>query len=335
MAATRLICPECNATLRPSQPVADGKRVKCPKCGAGFAAPGLIQEQVFEVVDDEKTVAPQSRPRPPAGKGKPAPRGGKPPAGRPKAKPTKPPDDDDDDEGGTYAFKDTLAQIDADKPEIDYAPDVSIKDLRGPAQGYIVRPSNFLLALAAINVLLSIAAILFNAWPFMFAEHVLDHVDYFYEKYDKSGDQRLKNRAKNLPPKREGLTEEEKRELEEQESLEIRNRIIFMVLFFLLAFYDGVVTAGAVKMQNMESRGWSLTAAIMTIVPVAGGGILYLLYILIPMMMLIAIDELDTRLYVAYGVMAVAALLISAAGGWALRVLLLQEVIDGFNYVAE
>jgi hypothetical protein len=333
MAATRLICPECNATLKPSQPVPDGRRVKCPKCGAGFAAPGLIQEQVFEVVDEETTIAPQSRPRPPAAKAKPAAKSGKPPAARPKAKPTRA--DDDDDEGGTYSFLDNLQDIDADKPEIEYAPDVSIKDLRGPAQGHIVRPSNFLMALAAINVVLSIFAIVFNAWPFLFAEHVLDHEHYFYEKYDKSPDPKLKVRAKVLPPKREGLTEAEKTELEEAEHIDIRNRIIFMVLFFLLAIYDGVVCLGAVKMQNMESRPWSLTAAIMTIVPWAGGGIMYLMYLLVPMIMLIAIDDDDTRTYVAYGVMAVVALLVSAAGGWALRVLLLQEVIDGFNYVAE
>jgi hypothetical protein len=73
----------------------------------------------------------------------------------------------------------------------------------------------------------------------------------------------------------------------------------------------------------------------MTIVPWAGGGIMYLMYLLVPMIMLIAIDDEDTRTYVAYGVMAVVALLVSAAGGWALRVLLLQEVIDGFNYVAD
>jgi hypothetical protein len=335
MAATRLICPECNATLRPSQPVPDGKRVKCPKCGAGFASPGVLPEQVFQVVDEEKTVAPQSRPRPPARKAKPAPRAAaKPPAAKPKATPSKPPEDDDD-EGGLYSFKDNLEEMDADKPEIEYTPDMSIKDLRGPAQGFIVRPSNFMLALAAINVVLSIFAIVFNAWPFLFAEHVVDHIDYFYEKYDKDPDPKLKTRAKNLPPKREALTEAEKQDLEEYESYDIKKRIILMVGYFVVALYCGVVATGAVKMQNMESRGWSITSAVMTIIPVAAGGILYLLYLLIPMFMLIAIDSEDVRYYVAYGVMGVAALLVSAVGGWALRVLLLPEVIDGFNYVAE
>jgi hypothetical protein len=334
MAATRLICPECNATLRPSQPVPDGKRVKCPKCGAGFASPGVLPEQVFEVVDEEKTVAPQSRPRPPARKDKPAARAaGKPPAAKPKAAPSPPADDDE--EGGLYSFKDNLEEMDAEKPEIDYTPDTSIKDLRGPAQGHIVRPSNFMLALAAINVILSIFTIVFNAWPFLFADHVVNHIDYFYEKYDKSPDPKLKARGKNLPQNREALTEDEKHDLEEYENWDIKKRIFLMVGYLLVAIYCGVVATGAVKMQNMESRGWSLTSAIMTIIPIAAGGILYLLYLLIPMFTLIAIDSEDVRYYVAYGVMGVAALLVSAVGGWALRVLLLPEVIDGFNYVAE
>ena len=36
MASAKLTCPECKTVLRPSKPVAPGKKIKCPKC-AGIA----------------------------------------------------------------------------------------------------------------------------------------------------------------------------------------------------------------------------------------------------------------------------------------------------------
>ena len=34
----RLSCPECRTTLKPGKPIAEGKKVKCPKCGNIFVA---------------------------------------------------------------------------------------------------------------------------------------------------------------------------------------------------------------------------------------------------------------------------------------------------------
>ena len=52
-----------------------------------------------------------------------------------KAAPKKPVKEktDDDEEGGTYAYMKEEQVADEDKPAIEYAPDMSIKDLRGPA----------------------------------------------------------------------------------------------------------------------------------------------------------------------------------------------------------
>jgi hypothetical protein len=332
MAATKLICPECNATLKPSQPVPDGKRVKCPKCGAGFAAPGVLAKEVFEVVEPDQappTVVPTAlkKDRPPV-------RPAKLPQAKPKPKKPAPPKNDED-EGGTYSFVDQ-GNLDEGKPDINYVPDTSIKDLRGPAMGHLVQPSNFLMSVAALSLVLSMFAITEQAWPFMFAEHILNHVDYFSAKYEKSSDQRTRERGKNLlNSKRDVLSKEELQELEEAESVETRNHIILIVLFFLLVIYDGVIVAGAVKMQNMESRPWSLAAAIMMIIPVAGGGILFIIWLFVPMLMSIGLDDEDTIYYITYVLMGLIAALVSAVGGWALRVLLHQEVIDGFNYVAD
>jgi hypothetical protein len=327
MTATRLICPECNATLKPATPVPDGKRVKCPKCGAGFAAPGIIAQTVFEVVEEDQPPPPRPQARPPATKGKgkqPAAKGARPPA-RPRP--------DEEEEGGTYAVSDPLD--DSDKPDIAYVPDVGIKDLRGPAMGHLVRPSNFLMFTAALSCVTCIFAMIFQAWPFLFAEHVINHYDYFWIKYDKSTDPQLKVRKMSVPQDRKGLTTPEMEELTKEESKQIRNRTILIILFLVLMIYDGIIALGAVRMQNMESRGWSLAAAIMTIIPIAGGGILFILYLVWPFVLGALFDDESVVYYVTYGIMGVMALLISAIGVWCLRVLLLEEVIEGFNYVAD
>src|SRR5450755_2951576 len=40
MPLARLTCPICLAVLKPSQPVAEGSRIRCPKCKGAFVAEG-------------------------------------------------------------------------------------------------------------------------------------------------------------------------------------------------------------------------------------------------------------------------------------------------------
>lgn len=39
MQATKLTCPDCNATLQTAKPIPPGAKIKCPKCGSTFAVP--------------------------------------------------------------------------------------------------------------------------------------------------------------------------------------------------------------------------------------------------------------------------------------------------------
>src|SRR5262249_11961773 len=101
MASSRLTCPECNATLKPAQPVPDGKKVKCPKCGAVFVAPGLVSPQGVEEPAEQAPAPKAKKQAVPAAKAKqaaPAKAGAKKPAAKKKKS------DDDEEEGGTYAF---------------------------------------------------------------------------------------------------------------------------------------------------------------------------------------------------------------------------------------
>src|SRR5262245_61347192 len=45
MAVSKLICPECEAVLRPAKPLEAGKRVKCPKCRTTFTAQGDDEDE--------------------------------------------------------------------------------------------------------------------------------------------------------------------------------------------------------------------------------------------------------------------------------------------------
>ena len=59
-------------------------------------------------------------------------------------------DDDDDEDGGIYGYFSEEQKAEEDKPQIEYAPDMSIKDLRGPAQAAVVPPSNYLLLIGGL-----------------------------------------------------------------------------------------------------------------------------------------------------------------------------------------
>ena len=54
MSTNALTCPECQATLQLSTQVEAGKKVRCPKCRALFAAPAELQAQEVEAVAEQQ-----------------------------------------------------------------------------------------------------------------------------------------------------------------------------------------------------------------------------------------------------------------------------------------
>src|SRR4051794_18390762 len=103
MAITRLTCPDCGTVLRPAKPVAPGKKVKCPKC-----------ELIFAAGEDDEDEAPRKKPAKP-----------KKSAVKEKEKPKK-------EEEEIYGWVRDPDEDEDRKPKIDYAPDDSVRDLRGP-----------------------------------------------------------------------------------------------------------------------------------------------------------------------------------------------------------
>src|SRR5437016_1330262 len=131
MAAVKVKCPDCGLALNPAKAPQPGKKVKCPRCANVFTVPGP---------DEIQTMPPRppvKKPNPAIQKAAPA----KAPAAGKAAAPGKPPPpkpgpEAQEDEAGIYGLKMTAEEEkknEEEKPEIEYAPDLTVKDPRGPA----------------------------------------------------------------------------------------------------------------------------------------------------------------------------------------------------------
>src|SRR5262249_41618814 len=146
------------------------------------------------------------------------------------------------EEGGTYRLADGGGPVeeDEDKPEIDYAPDMSIKDLRGPAQAAVVRPSNYLLIASVVGFMLDIFVILYMAWPFMFSDYILDHEKVLEREYKKKGGADAQKKIDSIPRDRKALKKEDEKTVADEEEGEIWRRVIFIILYIPMLLYNGV-----------------------------------------------------------------------------------------------
>jgi hypothetical protein len=341
--------------LKPGKPVPDGKRVKCPKCGNMFTTPGLVADE-------------EPRPRKPsaAKKQKAA---VKKAAAAPKPPPKKPApeDDDEEDQGGIYAYvkeegegggEDAEEEEDG-KPQIDYAPDMSIKDLRGPAQAAVVKPSNYLLLIGGLCCIFDILIICVSFWEMVFSEYLINHenflADYYKQERPKKTDEVESNPMhsqpaaptqqsgkKIIPEKRSDLDKKDLALVEEAETWAFAwpyfgrvYRFIAIGVFILLFIYNAITILGAVKMQNLESRGWGIAASIMTMLPFGSTSLANVVSFLFYLLFAMLLDDEAMGWTYASGGGALVWILAIVAGVYALRTLLTQEVIDGFNYVAE
>jgi predicted Zn finger-like uncharacterized protein len=282
MPVDRVTCPKCQTVLRPTKPLLPGKAVKCPKCGASFTAP-MDNEEVLDVI----ALQPE-----PASKPAPA------------ANPTLP----DDDDGGpaTYRFVDELevapkkparrSRYDDDdededdedrkegadeKSDISIVPDLTVKDPRGIAQEIVIRPSNWLMLVSVIDIVLTLVMMGFFLIPIFFSlppdteRGPLVNMGVPSTAKDKDA------------AKRGGLSWE-------TGTGQIASWIVVLMVLliggFLLA-YNGVIVSGCVRMQNLESYGWCIAACIMAMIPISTA--CYLFRLLLGVACLITLRRAD------------------------------------------
>jgi predicted Zn finger-like uncharacterized protein len=333
MPPVKITCPECEAVLKVSQPPPPGKKLKCPRCGETFSAPGAPA--------GARTAAPAVKKKP-AGK--------KPDDAIRAPAPPKKTHDEDDEEGGTYGVvKDPDEETAADEeeeeeegrrkgPEINYAPDMSIKDLRGPAQAAVVGPSNLLIIYGIIGFLGWLLVMFIVLIPILFPVQTDDTS----KEADKGG------AAAGQDKQGQGDKAGDKKGKEKKEK-EVPWTVVFgldlailaalpwyIFIPILLGFglgmaYGGTIVVGGVKMQSLESRQWGLVASIMNMIPVHTFGLMVLLTVIVQMILGLLFDE-PAKSMVMIGLLVAVAGLGVLVGLLNLRTLMREDVIAGFEY---
>jgi predicted Zn finger-like uncharacterized protein len=299
MTASKLTCPECSTVLRPAKPVPAGKKVKCPRCETVFTAGGE---------DEEDAPPPKAAVRKSSAK-EPAKRSAG--AAAPK-KPEPPKKSDDEDDGvGVYGYikeeGDDEEEEEKKKPQISYAPDLSIKDLRGPAVTLLMPPTNkvalcgmlgfigwlVFIIMLIIPALLPITEDRSKPKEVMKIGKALGSVDSSSGGFGMPGGMPGMGGGPGpggMPGPGGGgggggaqpAGANPKMEKEENASsfFEIAS-IDFSTLFDLpwyqflpslipfvvLMLYSGLVAYGAIKLQNLESYGWGMASSIMVMIP--------------------------------------------------------------------
>jgi len=277
MAVAKIDCPECGATLKPAKPLTPGKKVRCPKCANVFVVPGA---------EDEEEEVPARKTKATAGKVSRK----SPPAEEPPPPPKKPLDDED--EGGVYGLLDGPDEEKEEeeedrKPKVEYAPDLSVKNPRGPATATLAVPSNGILGFGALLALLSAVVLCASIWPFLFTKWnsgvLPSEAKRKYEKdHPRKGEMENKKSGKQEEVSSFINEDEVMEEIMKPENKAIRTQwddmveadrtarllaaggCVAAIVFFIVMAFAGV------KMQNLESPLWSWTASIMAMICIVG-----------------------------------------------------------------
>jgi hypothetical protein len=322
--------------LRPSKPVPEGKKAKCPKCSTLFTVKA----------ETPPPRQPATRPKPSAVKKKP----------EPVLEASEVVEDIQDP--GTYAFvedpdldrrdedqdrrrkpRDEDDEDDEDddretgrrgKPKIDYGYDTSIKDPRGPAQEMVVRPSNYMMITGAVGTLGYLVSIVVILWPLIFPE-VQD------EKKKKEQElQQTQQKAKLDKPDDTFLLFKEL-SLMDPAKKEDWGLVTAICLGIVAGgVYSSFIAFGAVRMQNLEGRNWALASSIMSMVPIGAGGFWLVTGTLAGIVLsTLVFDDKESVWMAVYVVAGMEVLWGVLIGLWNLRTLLDEKVKTGYEYVAD
>jgi len=346
--ASKLTCPECGTVLRPGKPLPAGKKVKCPRCDTIFAAGGDPDEEETPVRNgaSQKKASPERKASP--GKGPTA----KPAVKTPAVKePPKKKTDDDDDDGGVYGYvQEDIEKEEEKKPKISYAPDMSIKDLRGPAQAKVMGPSNKLAMCGFFGFFGWLVFLVLLIIPALFPIHDNDKPKPVMIIGRGLGDVNPTNGAGGMMmggPSGDSTNKpkwvEEQASFYEIAGMDISHLCDLPVYWFLpslipivlFMFFAGLVSYGAIQMQNLESRAWGIAGGIMIMIPLASGGLQLVTGMVVQLVLGMVLD--DTQFITILAIILTTAEWLAGVGigVWVLMTLMDEDVIAGFEYEAE
>jgi hypothetical protein len=298
--------------------------VKCPKCGAGFV-----------VGEDEPQPVPAKAKQPSPVQKKPA-------------VPVAPVmannnDDDDDDEGGGGHTYTVQGVVENDGPAVNYAPDMSIRDLRGPAMTAVMDPSNKLIIVGVTGFIGWVAFLVTLIIPIVFPLQTAE--ERAKERAKREADEQMKRivaggAAANSPANAAKVDDDAS--FLKIGSIDIRGigelpwylaAACFLPLI-LGTVYSGILSMGAVKIQNLEGREWGVASSIMAMVPVNAGGLLCMIALILNITLDFVFEGLFKWIVLFVFLVCVWGLNV-AVGIWMLTTLNKPDVIAGFEYVPD
>ncbi|NBO94062.1 MAG: hypothetical protein EBV06_17400, partial [Planctomycetia bacterium] len=105
--------------------------------------------------------------------------------------------------------------------------------------------------------------------------------------------------------------------------------------FLMLALYSGLISFGAIKLVNMESRIWGIAAGILALLPINVGGITFAIAFGIQFgLRQVEIDE-DSINYLTIGIGVLLWFASLGLGVWTLIVANDAVVLEGYEYEPE
>jgi predicted Zn finger-like uncharacterized protein len=340
MAGSKITCPECDTVLKFSKPVAPGKKVKCSNCETVFKAP---EEEAPVSKGKAKAKAEAS-----AGKDKAKKTADKVTAKKPgdkpakeESKPAKPAGDEEEKFYGVIKEDEEESEKEKEKkPKIDYTQETAVKDLRGPAQALVIKPTNMLLLFGALGffgyVGLFIALMIPIVTPLSSDVGTSAQAPVVALEIGPGVGMLGNDQPVNLPGKNEDL---QLFLLFGQDLAQIAfyhwwQIVLFMAPLIFGAFWSLVAIMGAVKAQNIESRGWGIASAIMMMLPIMIAGFTVDVMLAGNFVLGMLVDE-STANYMVTMLAIIIPIIPFGVGIWALVVFCNKDVIAGFEYVPD
>jgi len=332
MALTRLSCPECGKVLKPAKPVSAGKKVKCPEC-----------ETVFVVREEEETEAvEEERPRKSSRK---AEKGGS----RKPAVKEAPKKEEKKEEEETYGYvKDPDEDDDSKKVKVDWTAQTKQKDLRGPAIVALTKPASWLQLIGLIGTIGWLVLIFLILIPVVFPvkDDTLKPVMAIPRGLGTVNPQAGGTTIPRIKPPGGGEAapvpsedvkfDEEKPPFGDVHGLDLAENFAWTLpLMILGAVFSAVVTAGAIKMQTLESREFGLTSSIMVLFPIHFLGTAGAVTILIQFLLGMVLDDRDYTNMLTLTLSGKMYVLCVAIGAWCILTLMNEKVKAGFEYEPE
>lgn len=302
--------------MRPKTPVAPGKKVRCPKCETVFVAEEDLDE-VEEVKPTKKKAPAKAIPAPPKPK--------------PKEEPKPAKKDEDIETYGYIKDADDEDEEVQERKRVNYAPDESIRDMRGPAIVKLREPASYLTLCGFIGAGGWLLFILLMTIPFSFP--IIE---------DKKPEGERPAAAEPGKPAKGP----EKSTFHIWWSFDFYNGVInrwnnpasFWAIIFgflMLALYSGLISFGAIKLVNMESRIWGIAAGILALLPINVGGITFAIAFGIQFgLRQVEIDE-DSINYLTIGIGVLLWFASLGLGVWTLIVANDAVVLEGYEYEPE